>query len=355
MAATESELREWAGQCLAVGLPGPSVDRASARMLAELRAGTVILFARNTPDVLTTRQLIDELQALAAKAHREPLLVCADQEGGRVQRLREGATDLPAAMLLGQAGPDHVRAVSAMAADELLAAGITFVLAPVCDVNVEPANPIIGNRAFGADAELVGACVAAAIEGYRSAGLLTCAKHFPGHGDTRVDSHLGLPALERTPAQLEEVELPPFRSAVAAGVDSVMVGHLAVPALDPSGTPASLSPPLLGGLLRERLGWQGLVCADDLEMAGVAGQDTTAGELAVRAMAAGCDLLFFSHTPSKAVAAAAALVEAVSSGRLSEARLREAAERVRALRERLRVGSPPALADVGSAPHAAIV
>ncbi|MBO0746544.1 MAG: glycoside hydrolase family 3 protein, partial [Candidatus Dormibacteraeota bacterium] len=215
---SERELRELAGRCLAIGLPGPVLDVDSRAALAAVRPSTVILFARNTPDVAATRSLCQSLQTAAAEEHPDPLLICADQEGGRVQRLREGVAELPSAMLLGQAGPEHVRAVSEVSARELAGAGVRLVLAPVADVNVEPRNPVIGTRAYGADPGAVAACVAAAVEGYRMGRVLTCAKHFPGHGDTRVDSHLGLPVVERTAAQLASVELPPFRAAIEAGV-----------------------------------------------------------------------------------------------------------------------------------------
>ncbi len=332
MSASERELRQLAGRCLAMGLPGPELDASSRSVLREVRPGTVILFARNTPDVATTRRLCDQLQALAAAEGLGSLLVCADQEGGRVQRLRVGVAELPAPMLLGQAGPEHVRAVCEVAARDLIRAGIPLVLAPVADVNLEPENPVIGFRAFGADTRTVCACVTAAVEGYHAGGVLSCAKHFPGHGDTRVDSHLGLPVLRRTRAQLEEVELLPFRAAIEAGVDAVMVGHLAVPEVDPTGTPASLSGAITTGLLRQGLGWSGPILTDDLEMGAIA--DLGAGEIAVRAMAAGSDLLFFSHSHDRVRAAWDALVAAVLDGRVLEARLREAADHVTGLAER---------------------
>ena len=334
MNAREDELRLLAGRCLGMGLSGPELDEASRSTLREVRPGTVILFARNTPDLVTTRNLCDGLQAFVAGEGSGPLLICADQEGGRVQRLRAGVTELPAAMLLGQAGPEHVRAMSTVAAVDLGHAGIRLVLAPVADVNVEPQNPVIGARAFGAGTAAVSACVAAAVQGYRAGGVLSCAKHFPGHGDTRVDSHLDLPVLPRRAAQLEEVELPPFRAAIEAGVDAVMVSHLAVPALDPTGAPASLSEPITTGLLRRRIGWSGPVLTDDLEMGALAAWAGDAGEIAVRAMAAGSDLLFFSHRHDRVRAARDALVAAVLEGRLAEARLREAEEHVTGLAER---------------------
>lgn len=335
----ERELRDLAGRCLAIGLPGSVLDADSRAALAHVRPSAVILFARNTPDVATTGRLCEELQTSAAEENLAPLLICADQEGGRVQRLRDGVTELPAAMLLGQAGPEHVRAVSEVSARELAGAGIRLVLAPVADVNVEPRNPVIGTRSFGAEPAAVAACVAAAVEGYRMGGALSCAKHFPGHGDTRVDSHLGLPVVERTAAQLDSVELPPFRAAIEAGVDSIMVGHLAVPALDPTGTPASLSRPIVTGLLCERLGWSGAVLTDDLEMGALAERGLGAGEIAVRAVSAGCDLLFYSHHQDRVRAASTALVEAVLAGRLPEARLREAASHVATLAGRAARGT----------------
>jgi beta-N-acetylhexosaminidase len=349
----DAALLDLAGQCLAVGLPRAELDERSADFLVEHRVRTVILFARNTPDPASTKRLTSDLQELASRSLDGPLLIAVDQEGGRVQRLREGATRLPSAMLLGQAGPAHVRAVARVAARELLAVGINLVLAPVLDVNVEPRNAVIGNRSFGTDPEHVADCGIAAIEAYRAEGLLSCAKHFPGHGDTAVDSHRGLPSLPFDLGRLQAVELPPFLAAIRSGLDAVMAGHLAVPQLDPSGSPATLSEPIATGLLRGRLGWLGLVCTDDLEMAGVAPSGTSAGEVAVRAMTAGCDLLFFSHTAALAREAANALLGAVRSGGLGVERLRRAAARVAACRAR----RPAALdlEEVGSAGHRAAV
>lgn len=308
------------GRCLMVGAPGPVLTDDFARLLDLHQIGNVILFGRSTPDPESTRRLTSSLRAL-----RGPMLIAADQEGGRVQRLVNGVTRLPSAMALGAAGPEHVEAVCRVAGAELLAVGINMNLAPVLDVNSNLDNPVIGTRAFGSEREPVKACGRAAVRGYRRAGVVSCGKHFPGHGSTVLDSHLALPTIE-------EPELEPFAAAIEEGVDAIMVGHLAIPSLDPEGVPASLSRKISTEVLRESLGFQGVVCTDCLEMEGAGGGDY--GELAIRAFLAGSDLILLSHTTARYTAVAEAMAAAVESGRISLRRLEASAGRVAALQGR---------------------
>jgi len=341
---TEDELRALAGECLMVGIPGAELDPDSARLLRTEAIANVILFSRNTPDPEATAGLTASLQAAGG-----PMLIAIDQEGGSVQRLTRGATPLPSAMALGAAGPEAAGRVAEVCARELRAVGVNLNLAPVVDVNVNPTNPVIGVRSFGDSPALVAACGRAQVEAFQAAGVLAAAKHFPGHGDTQVDSHLALPVLQHDRQRLEAVELVPFRE-LADLVAVVMAGHLAVPALDPSGRPATQSRPILEGLLRRELGFEGLVCGDAMEMAGAGGQEP--GERAVRAFEAGCDLVLLGTPGEYQREVARALREAVSSGRVPEARLRRSARRVRGLKRRLaRLGPPPPLNVVGGAPH----
>ncbi|MEB3236656.1 MAG: glycoside hydrolase family 3 N-terminal domain-containing protein [Candidatus Sericytochromatia bacterium] len=260
-----------------------------------------------------------------------PLLVASDIEYGAGQQLA-GATVLPCAMALAATGDaEAIRAAARLTAVEARARGVNWAFAPVADVNSNPRNPIINMRSFGSEPAAVSDCVATWVTAAREAGLMACAKHFPGHGDTEVDSHTTLPTLSVDRAHLEAIELPPFRAALEAEVDSVMVGHLAVPALDPQGLPATLSRPIVTGLLREELGFDGLVVTDALIMGGVT--ETWSEEDAVTAaLEAGCDVLLMPPDPEKALAA---LERAVASGRVTEARVADALRRVERFRQGL--------------------
>jgi beta-N-acetylhexosaminidase len=353
---SDDELRRLIGQCLMVGLPGPRLDDGTRALLVRHRIGNVVLFGRNTPDPTATLGLTRALQELVRDELGSPMLIAADHEGGAVQRLAAGATRIPSAMCQGLAGPGHVTAVSRVAARELLEVGINMVLAPVADVNVNPDNPVIGVRSFGDVPETVATCVAAALEGYQAEGIVTSVKHFPGHGDTGVDSHLDLPVLPFDLERLDRVELVPFRAAIAAGVDSVMVSHLALPRLDPSGMPATLSPVVTAGLLRERLGYEGVICTDCMEMSGVTSSHPDFGEIAVRAFEAGADLVVVSHTPERQEAAARSLIDAVRTGRVAEERLRASASRIAARKRRLPAsGSALGLRDIGGEAHRQVI
>jgi beta-N-acetylhexosaminidase len=288
--------------------------------------GGVCLFARNTPDPRTAARLTAALRAEAPH-----VVIAADEEGGAVTRL-ESATgsSWPGNGALGRLGdPGLTRAVAAEMGAFLAAAGITLAYAPTADVASDPRNPVIGIRSFGACAPEVADHTAAFVTGMQSAGVAACVKHFPGHGDTALDSHHDLPVLGVDEDLLERRELLPFRAAIEAGVRTVMAGHLLVPALDPD-RPASLSAALLTGLLRGHLGFRGAIVTDALEMGAVA-RGRGLPELAVLAIAAGADILCLGarHTDEETVLAVAdALVAAVRDGTLDEQRLAEAAARV---------------------------
>lgn len=323
-------------------------DRIPA--LADLGVGGWILFGGPVDAVA---ELTARLRALVP----HPILIGADLERGAGQQFL-GATPLPPAAALASLDDlDTTRRAGEMTGREAVALGVDWVYAPVADVDVEPANPIVGTRAFGTDPELAAAQVAAWVEGCRSAGALACAKHFPGHGRTTADSHLGLPVVNADAATLE-AELAPFQAAIGAGVGAVMTAHVAFPALDPSGAPATLSRPILRGLLRDRIGFDGLVVTDALIMEGVTGGPDGGGGsggtgdaqttvwAAVRAVAAGCDALLYPPDP---VAVARALEDARVGG-LGE-RIDDAASRVAAAAEARSAGGE-AVAGSGSGPMA---
>jgi len=323
-----------AGQRLMVGFHGHEASADVKNMIRDYGAGSVILFARNVASPEQVAELVRELQAEArAAGHDLPLLISVDQEGGRVARMRAPWTEWPPLRALGRQGSEEMaRKMGEALAAELRACGIRLDFAPVVDVDTNPKNPVIGDRSFGADPNLVGRLGAAMIRGLQGSGVAACAKHFPGHGDTDVDSHLDLPTVEHSRERLEEVELPPFRRAIEAGVASIMTAHVLVRALDEE-VPATLSPRVIGGLLRRELNYDGVVVSDDLEMKAVA-KRWAPGPLAVLAAKAGCDLLPVCATHDMQVESLEGLVKAVESGEISWKSMDEACARMRRLKER---------------------
>ncbi|MCD0481041.1 glycoside hydrolase family 3 protein [Streptacidiphilus sp. ASG 303] len=287
--------------------------------------GSVLLFARNTTGPAQTAALTAQL-----RAENPDVIVAVDEEGGDVTRL-EAATgsSYPGNLALGTIDDEELtRAVARSVGRDLAAAGITLDYAPDADVNSNPRNPVIGVRSFGGDTALVARHTAAWVRGLHEGGAAACAKHFPGHGDTSVDSHHGLPVVDAGWEELAEVALPPFRAAVDAGARAVMTAHLLLPALDPD-HPATASRRVLTGLLREELGFDGLVVTDAVEMAAVADRYGVSGA-AVRALAAGADLVCVGNRGGDRVMEElrSAVAAAVAEGVLAEERLAEAADRV---------------------------
>ncbi|MFD3543758.1 glycoside hydrolase family 3 protein [Streptomyces sp. NPDC058662] len=312
--------------------------RTAADLVARYHLGGVIYFAwaHNTRDPQQIAALSGGLQRAAlASGAGIPLLLSTDQEHGAVARIGKPATLLPGAMALGarHAATGSTREAlraARIAGAELAAMGIRQDYAPVADVNVNPANPVIGVRSFGSDPHAVAELVAAQVAGYQGAGVAATAKHFPGHGDTETDSHVGLPVMRHTRAEWEELDEPPFRAAVEAGVDAVMTAHIVFPALDPSGDPATLSRPIVTGILRERLGFEGVVVTDALDMAGVR-QKYGDDRVPVLALRAGCDQLL---NPPDLPLAHRSVLAAVESGELTRARIEESVLRILELKER---------------------
>jgi beta-N-acetylhexosaminidase len=281
-----------AGQAMAIAFHGPSVTSAVEDMIRARGVGGVVLRAENASDAAALARISADLQRIAAEARIPPLFLALDQEGGSIVRVGSGMTVFPSQMALA-AAPDAVAVVQRAAtitAEELRASGVNWNFAPVADVNNEPLNPIIGNRSYGSDQQRVSSLVGAAVRAYGAAGLLCCAKHFPGHGAATVDSHVGVPIIDVDRARLDRVELPPFRAAIAAGVPAIMLAHLIVPALDPTpALPASLSRRIATDLLRRELGFAGLAVTDDLEMGALASIGEAAA--AERALEAGADFV----------------------------------------------------------------
>jgi beta-N-acetylhexosaminidase len=316
----------------------------AAELVAREHLGGIILInlvapgqtaggTHNMEDPVQIARLCNGLQKAAiARLDKVPLLIGTDQEQGLVTRIGPPATQFPGNMALGADGsaPDAFMAAQ-ITGQELRAMGINVDFAPVADVNVNPLNPVIGVRSFGGDPARVARLTAAAVRGYQAAGIAATAKHFPGHGATSVDSHYALPVVHQSRRQIERVDLPPFESAIGQGVAVVMVGHLDVPALDRSGTPASLSSAITTGWLRRKLGFKGVIITDSLQMGGVR-VGGSAAQVPVRAIQAGADIVLM---PPNAALACRSLARAVRSGAISEKRLDQSVTRVLELKTRL--------------------
>ena len=312
------------GQLLFCGFEGPEVPDDLAALVSAGRVGGVILFARNIESQRQVRTLTTRLHDLAPED--APLLIAIDQEGGRVQRLRSPWTEWPAMRAVGDADdPDLTQEIARALANELLDLGIGLDFAPCVDVDTNPDNPVIGDRSFSRDPHAVARHAHHFITAMQEAGVAACAKHFPGHGDTATDSHHELPRLDHDLARLTAVELPPFQAAIDAGVASIMTAHILFPALDRE-RPATISPGVMA-LLREELGYDGLVFSDDLEMKALA--DHHGPEAVVSGcVAAGVDSLVVSRS-AKLRDAVLRELEAVP-----EERIRESLSRIAALKSR---------------------
>ena len=338
-------LREKLAQLLVIRIgsdmsPVRTVEQDAERiaaLLPECPVGGLVIFNGRRDQTTTTLRQVQTISKI-------PLLVTADIERGVGQQLR-GEELFPHAMAFGELGAAAEQTVEEFAhltALDARANGLHVAFAPVADVNVDPRNPIIATRAFGSDPEHVARLVSAFVRGCQAGGLLTTAKHFPGHGNTHEDSHHKLPTVTSTRDELERCELVPFRAAIAAGVPLVMSAHVVYPAWDDSGSQATLSHPILVDLLREEMGFQGAVVSDSLMMEGVKSQCTDEGDLAVNALMAGVDLLLDVADPA---ATLASLEQAVHDGRLPEGRVDEAFARMWQLKRQVFENEPT---DTGS-------
>ena len=328
------EIRRHVGQLAIVGFDGHDLPQDVRSLAREFDLGGVILFARNVDAPEQVADLSRQAQALATET---PLWVSVDQEGGRVARLKRPFTEWPPMITLGRAGSAEsdrlaTRFARALAA-ELHAVGISLDYTPVLDVLTNPTNPVIGDRALAGRADDVARLGTVIIRTLQGEGIAACGKHFPGHGDTSTDSHHELPRLEHGPDRLDAVELVPFKAAIAAGVASIMTAHILIPSLDEE-LPGTLSPAIVDGLLKKKLGYEGLVLSDDLEMKAISGRYGHS-DATVRAIAAGCDaVLMCAPRPEEQMAALEAVIHAVEQGRIPLKRIEDALTRQRRAKER---------------------
>src|SRR5216117_388743 len=317
------------GQLMSVAFHGTKITTSLEAMIRDRGIGGVILYSENFTDAAGLAKLVADLDQIARDARSLPLFFEIDQEGGPVIRINKGATILPGQMALAAtADPERsVRTVASISAAELRALGVNWNFAPVADVNDEPTNPIISNRSFSSDPARVSSLVNAAVLAYGAAGFFCCAKHFPGHGSTTTDSHTGLPKIEADRATLDRVELPPCRAAIAAGVPAIMSAHIVVPALDATPElPVTLSKAVMTDLVRNTLGFRGIVVTDDLEMGAL--KNVGEAGAGLRALQAGADYLLFRFDERAQLEGHRLITEAVRSGSLAAARIEESVRRV---------------------------
>ncbi|MFC4600066.1 beta-N-acetylhexosaminidase [Cohnella hongkongensis] len=334
MATTKSfgelTLKQKIGQLFMCGFEGTEPSEEIERLIRAYGVGGILYFRRNLKEAQQVRRLSDRLQ----RASEHPLFIAIDQEGGMVVRLEEGVTVMPGGMAQGAAASEALtREAAKLSGAELREIGINMNFAPCLDVNNNPLNPVIGVRSYGEDPKRVASLGAAAIQGYREGGVVAVAKHFPGHGDTAVDSHHALPLVPHDADRLSEVELYPFRHAIECRADALMTAHVVFPAFeaDPA-IPATLSERILTGLLRKRLGFEGVIVTDCLEMNAIS-ETIGVARGAVEAIKAGADLVLVSHRLTRQTAALEAVMEAVMTGEIPESRIDEAAGRIWRLKQ----------------------
>ena len=316
-----------AGQRLAFGFPGTTLSREFKELVREYRAGSVILFRENIVSSRQLRSLCGDIQELILEVTGQPAFIGIDQEGGMVTRLSPDLVNVPGNMAASAAGdPDTAYRLACITSRQMRGTGLNFNLAPAVDVNSNPANPVIGVRSYGDDPSRTAAFGAAAVRGYLKNGIMCCGKHFPGHGDTAVDSHRGLPLINKSLEELWKTELPPFQAVIDAGVPAMMSSHILFPQIEPD-LPATMSRRIMHGLLRDEMGFGGLIISDTMEMDAIRRfYGSAAGT--VQAMKAGIDIVAVCHGLQLQRESAEAVLDAMKSGEISAENTEEAYYRI---------------------------
>lgn len=338
-------LEDKIGQMLLVGIDGTEVNGQTQKMIENDKVGGIILYADNITSLKGMVSLTNGLKRSNA-GNAAPLFISVDQEGGKVSRMPDEYAVIPSNGAVGASGSaGAAEMMGKLLAREVQAAGFNMNFAPVLDINSNPDNPVIGDRSFGSTSAKVTRLGIAEMKGIAGEGVVPVVKHFPGHGDTSVDSHLELPVVDKTAAQLARLEWLPFQAAIQEQADAVMVAHILYPKLDPD-RPASLSKVIIGQQLRSGMGFTGVVITDDLTMGAIT-KNYSLGSAAVDTVLAGSDILLVAHEYSNEQAARNALLAAVKSGKLSEARIDESVTRILSLKAKYQLtDSPVAVPDL---------
>lgn len=316
------------GQRMVIGFPGTEIDEELKALISKYKIGNIILFRRNITSLPQVKKLCEDLQILIKEQTGYGAFITIDQEGGMVTRLSQDCVNMPGAMAIS-ATEDASFAYQAgfLTAGQLRDIGINFNLAPTVDINSNIDNPVIGVRSFGDRPEQVAEFAISMTKGLLDGGVLACAKHFPGHGDTNVDSHIGLPLVDKSLEDLEQCELYPFRRVIEAGIPAVMTTHILFPKLEEEKVPATMSRKIITGILREKMGFEGLIVSDCMEMNAIKNYYGTAKGV-IHAVKAGVDLVFISHTASDAREVAEALIEALEKKEISREDMETSVERI---------------------------
>ncbi|WNS45442.1 beta-N-acetylhexosaminidase [Paenibacillus sp. MMS20-IR301] len=335
----EMTLEEKIGQMLLVGIDGTTLDTAAAKMITEDKVGGIILYSDNVGNL---KQLVSLTNALkqSNRGNPAPLFMSVDQEGGKVSRLPDAYAVFPSNAAVGTGNSAEAAGkMGGLLARAVKSSGFNMNFAPVLDINSNPDNPVIGARSFGSSAELAIKLGVAEMKGLEREGAIPVVKHYPGHGDTSVDSHLELPVVNKTAAQLAKLEWLPFQAAIREQADAVMVAHILYPALDPD-KPASLSKVIIGQQLRGEHGFKGVVITDDLTMGAIV-KNYSLTAAAVDTVLAGSDILLIAHEYKNEKAVRGALITAVKDGTISESRIDDSVTRILTLKAKYKLTDQP--------------
>ncbi|MEC0124838.1 beta-N-acetylhexosaminidase [Paenibacillus pabuli] len=325
-------LDEKIGQMILAGVQGTTLDAQAKQMITDQKVGGIIFYANNVSTLQGTAKFVQSIKD-ANRSNPVPIFMSVDQEGGKVSRMPETVETIPSNRKVGKTkDADLAETMGELLARQIKLVGFNVDFAPVLDVNSNPKNPVIGDRSFGSSADLVSRMGIAEMKGLRSEGIIPVVKHFPGHGDTSVDSHLDLPVVNKTEKQLAQLEWIPFEDAVKEQVEAVMVAHILFPKLDPD-HPASLSDVIIGQHLRGKFKYDGVVITDDLSMGAIA-KNYKLDDAAVATVQAGSDILLVAHSYESAKTIFDTLMSAVKSGKISESRINESAYRILALKQK---------------------
>ncbi|OMF02209.1 glycoside hydrolase family 3 [Paenibacillus amylolyticus] len=328
-------LEEKIGQMILAGVQGTTLDDQAKQMITDQKVGGIIFYANNVSTLEGTAKFVQSIKE-ANQSNPVPIFMSVDQEGGKVSRMPETVESIPSSRKVGETKDSALaETMGELLARQVQLTGFNVDFAPVLDVNSNPKNPVIGDRSFGSSAELVSRMGIAEMKGLRNEGIIPVVKHFPGHGDTSVDSHLDLPVVNKTEKQLAELEWIPFQAAVKEQVEAVMVAHILFPKLDPD-HPASLSDVIIGEHLRGKFNYDGVVITDDLSMGAIA-KNYKLDQAALATVKAGSDILLVAHSYESAKTIFDTLISAVKSGKITESRIDESVYRILALKQQYKL------------------
>lgn len=320
------------GQMIIAGIDGLSYNKQTQSLIDEYKIGGFILYANNIKNASQTVILLNEMKA-GNKASRIPLFLSVDQEGGNLARLPKEVLALPSNRKIGKRDdPAFSYEIGQALGKQLNSFGFNMNFAPVLDVDSNPLNPVIGNRSFGADPNVVSRLGLQTMKGLQAESIVPVVKHFPGHGDTSVDSHFNLPVVNKTREELEILELIPFRTSIENGADAVMVAHILLPAINTK-SPSSMSSSIITNILRNELGFEGVVLTDDLTMAAIT-KHHEIGEASVNSVMAGSDIIMVAHDYDKIVTVVKSLKKAIDKGELTEQRIDLSVARILKLKKK---------------------